>query len=461
MVIFLHRTFYLFKENGEIHVFGNNEYGELGLGDTQKRTTPQLLMKDENILLGTNLEEKENSQINFPKQLKLLQEHLFEMNTIESGEYLKVECGNQKEMKISSFICNKVFSEKKHWKTEKELKKEIFSMLSSEKSIKVVSKYIHCFVVKTEEIENQVLLEVLQFCFQIGIFNKFKAKIGEELEKRMKEMKLKSLGELLQKSNDMCFNEMSKWLLFNVLERKPSEKEMASLEIPYKVFMMVPHVSSQSHLKEIFSDVLCSSLDRIESETAEDKLSFVDLMEFLWNEKEESGDYIVKSKEDGQERKFHKMILSFLPFFLSQNESSLMKDKNKHTTLLSTKAFEAFAEFIYLSKTEQFDASLCLELVDKENGVHFYYSGESELEEFLQKIMEGKRIVNENNWPKVLLKSSKSGAKQLVEESKKFVLENPESFQQLNNLSPEDKLIILTETVQLLLERVKQLETKK
>jgi alpha-tubulin suppressor-like RCC1 family protein len=39
----------IYKENGDLFVFGYNSDGQLGLGDNQERNTPTLLLNDKDI----------------------------------------------------------------------------------------------------------------------------------------------------------------------------------------------------------------------------------------------------------------------------------------------------------------------------------------------------------------------------------------------------------------------------
>ena len=321
-----------------------------------------------------------------------------------------------------------------------------FALLKSQASCDVVSKHIHSSII-TEEIESEQLLEILQFCKENGCFNRLKAIVGEELEERIKKMEGRELVYLLKKTNSSNFKEMTKWLLFSLIQIRPSEKEMIEFQLPYEVTILFPLCVSDNHLTEIFSDVLSPEKNKIDAFSSKDKLSFKEMLHM----REETGDFLVKSSVDGNTQKYHKLILTSLPFFFAQSNSEMKRGNDEHLTMVSSDTFESLMKFIYSDETEHFNAFNCLELLDRENGIEFYFGGRNELVDFFEGALMSRKAINVENCLELFLKASKVGHVKLLERIKIFFSKHTELIEDLSRFTLEQQNLILKEMVRFLM----------
>ena len=111
----------------------------------------------------------------------------------------------------------------------------------------------------------------------------------------------------------------------------------------------------------------------------------------LWEDREKSGDFTVKSKKDGKEKKYHKIVLFYLPFFKALSNPNFKGNNNQHTTLLSTSSFNALMRFIYTGEISLFGPLECGELLNVEDGVNFYFATSKS-----QEVVDLKEILEEN-----------------------------------------------------------------
>ena len=112
-------------------------------------------------------------------------------------------------------------------------------------------------------------------------------------------------------------------------------------------------------------------------ENARDKdgESVEQMLEILWEEKEESGDFLVTSNLDGKSSKFHSALLTFVPFFqLQYNSNSLLKkDSSLHRTNLSMESFEWMIQSIFSAQPHALPIEQSMQLLDVKEGVSFYF----------------------------------------------------------------------------------------
>lgn len=384
-------------------------------------------------------------------QIISLQTHLSDSEQIEEVSSLKIECGKDCQLKIWKPFGKIVFSEsiKGH---------PAFSLLKSEASCQLVTKYLHSCLLKLKQVRSEELVQVLQFTKEIGCLNRLKALVGVELEKRIKKMESKELAHLLKKTNESGFREMIRWLLFSLTQKKPSEEEMETFQLPYKLLLFLPSSISDTHLPDIFSDVLYALKTRIDV-SVEDKVSFQQKLCSIWKERESTGDFVVKNREDGKTQKYHKLILTSIPFFQAQSKSEMRKGSEEHFTKLSSRTFENLAKFFYLGETDHFDLLDCLELLDRENGIEFYFVGEHPLTSFLEDRMESEKMVKKENCLEVILKASKIGNQKVLKEAAKFLSENETLLKNISWLNDKEQIIVQREVMAFLLKENKLLQS--
>eukprot|EP01091_Cochliopodium_minus_P017263 TRINITY_DN6708_c0_g1_i1.p1 TRINITY_DN6708_c0_g1~~TRINITY_DN6708_c0_g1_i1.p1 ORF type:complete len:296 (-),score=81.36 TRINITY_DN6708_c0_g1_i1:15-902(-) len=101
-------------------------------------------------------------------------------------------------------------------------------------------------------------------------------------------------------------------------------------------------------------------------------------MKILWKERKVTGDYIVKSKQDNIEQKYHKFVLITMEFFHLQHTQSKNfsnEEKNQHTTDLHSKIFKNLTKIVYLQSIAHLGPLDSIFLLDKEKeGLFFYFA---------------------------------------------------------------------------------------
>ena len=130
-------------------------------------------------------------------------------------------------------------------------------------------------------------------------------------------------------------------------------------------------------------------------------------MKELWEEREETGDFIVKNDQDEKTTmKFHSAILISIPFFKTKINQIQLKNSNSHLTELQIDSFISFIQFIYLNSFDHFNVSNSIEILDEKIGIQFYFCGEKnqKLIDFLK--LKTNEKIDEKDCLKVLLLSS-------------------------------------------------------
>jgi hypothetical protein len=174
--------------------------------------------------------------------------------------------------------------------------------------------------------------------------------------------------------------------------------------------------------------------------------SFDDVMEKLWKGKEETGDFVVKSNKDKNEKRYHKIVLTYLAFFNTLLTSKNFKMTNEHSTNLSISSFDALMKYIYTGKTNQFGPLECSELLQLNDGVQFYFasSKSKQVVTLIEILNENINKVNEENCLPTLLFALRSENKQLQQTCFSLIQEKPTFFTSKidTEFESEDKMLL-------------------
>ena len=320
-------------------------------------------MIDDQILSICNTPQEESSK---KRNKKMLQSQVRELLQKDNLCNLEIECGNHNVMRVYEPIFNSKFLENPNL--------ECFKLLCSRRVCFEVCSYIHTGSIKYKDLALTELFELLHFCNEMDCFQKLKAKVGVELEERIPILKEKQLGECILFLHERGLEQCRNWLLFYFKRLDVTREAMAELNFPDKLFAELFFVKKDKHLSEIFWDVLNEEETAISVVKSEDECrDFSEVMEKLWKEREVSGDYLVSSA-DGKERKFHKIVLNCLPFFLVQSTTQLKKNSHSHTTNFSSHTFQSFIEWIYTGNTHQIRVQEAIEILDKIEELYFYFA---------------------------------------------------------------------------------------
>ena len=427
--------------------FENDSSFVKGLGDKQTRNLPTLLMRDPHIY---SLSGNRNCKITKESvsSVSLLHEHLSTINTTKLVSLSTVKCSPNTEMIIYEPIL-KILIPK--------LEDSFFSVLTSQTCCNILSKYMQSFIFEPEGLDLFELCELLHFSFISGKFNSLKTKIGLQMEEILPKTDKTVLAECVRRMHETGFVEMRNWLIFSLMNRSPTEFEMQQFNFSYDLLLQFPLCNSDRHLQTIFSDVLSSAENSIEL-NVKDSVPFPLVMEKLWKSREESGDFFVKSEKDGLSVKYHKAILTCLPFFRAQAESEMKRGSEGHTTFLSSSCFEKYMKHLYLGETFQFEAPDVIELLNKENGICFYNFGKEDqlILFFHQKLKES---INNQTCISVLIESARGGMEDLIESCCNLISNNTQILEEMDELSTEEQITVLRLVNKFLLDQSKQLKS--
>ena len=164
----------------------------------------------------------------------------------------------------------------------------------------------------------------------------------------------------------------------------------------------------------------------------------------------------MKSNLDGEEKKYHSPILSFLPFFHSHFQASILmrRDGRNHHTNLSSHAFESLMRYFYLFDTSHFKAIDAIQLLGEKDGIPFYLAcekegGEDWCKSLLQTLTSRCEEFDRESCMEVLLFSLRSGNIALQEKCSSFLSQNQDLLSEIDLFDCEDQLILYKFTTSL------------
>ena len=323
-----------------------------------------------------------------------------------------------------------------------------FKDLNSEKLCVEVSSFLQSGLIDLQTLDPVDLFNLLQLCEQKALFQKLKPRVGIQLEKRMADLTPEQLATLIQHSESKGHVSFTDWILFHFKQKKLSEEQAEKIDLPLKIWRRIAVINQDKHLEELFADVLDSKRSSILKSC--DEIRFSELLGALWNNREVSGDYLVKSSKNNSESKFHKLVLNCLPFFRLQNEASslLKKGSEEHNTFLSMKSFEILVEFFYHGRCDKPTQENIFELLDRKDGIYFYFASEDKTVKIVQsmeRILCSQADVNLDNCINVLLFAINNRQSILKKRCIQIISSNPSLISQVKTCleNPSDVVIVL------------------
>ena len=361
----------------------------------------------------------------------LLQQHIRKTleNPPDSIPVRTVECAHGTHLLLYEPL---VFLTQLHNLNEKH-----FGVLSTQKVCLEVSIFLQCGKIELESLSASELFDLLEFCMSADL-RKLKVKVGTELEQRLSKLEVQHLGDISIKLDNRQQMAMRDWVLWHLKQRKPNERQLDSLDFSTSLFKKLFLLEKDSHLEDLFFDVLNESGTSLHYFSLQDKKdNQKKMMQRLWEERESTGDHLVVSR-DGRSSKFHRLFLNFIPFFqLQQNQASIFqKDFSQHSTNLSMDAFDALMKFIYVGEIDHFTPTDSLELLDDREGLSFYFACHSphqdEVVKLLAKILASKmNDVTPENCLKTLLFANRHHNERLISKCISVFNSRPDVIEQV------------------------------